>query len=932
VRLLDATDLAAGGAREKMTVWASFDGGDTWPIKRLVYEQHAAYSSLGAGRPGTPGEGQLAAHWVRENLVLVPAKNFGKGDDWRLVTASSSYAMRPGDVPADVAEGFPHLAAYQALVIEGMDREAATAALRGRLSVERYDAAGETPDEPTAVTGVQIPGVLDDLFATDRELGAVVHPNLKWASFALWAPRAGDGSVRAWPGGRVVGAEPVRFFADRQADGAWTLDGKRADKRYPWYGARYRYAVEVYVPGTGQVETNVVTDPYSLGLTLDSTHSVVVSLDDKRFQPRQWRTTPAPVVERAVDQTIYELHVRDFSIADETVPEALRGTYAAFGVAGSDGMKHLRDLAGAGMTGVHLLPTFDIATIPEDRDAQATTGDLSGFAPDGTEQQAAVAEIQAEDGFNWGYDPYHFTTPEGSYATDADGGVRVAEFRGMVGALHDAGLQVILDQVFNHTAASGQADKSVLDRVVPGYYHRQNAVSGAVETSTCCQNLATEHAMGQKLMVDSVVTWARDYRVDGFRFDLMGHHSKANLLAVREALDALTLTGDGVDGSAVYLYGEGWDFGEVAGGARFEQATQGNLGGTGIGTFSDRLRDAMHGGSPVDGSSLFQQGVGTGLFTDPNGRQARLGDAGSVNDGGADEAADLAHQTDLVKLGLAGNLRAFELVAADGEVRRGDEIDYRGSPAGYADSPEEVVTYVDAHDNETLFDLLALKLPADTPMDERVRMNTVNLATTALAQTPSFWHAGTDLLRSKSLDRNSYDSGDWFNRYSRDCSEGNNFGVGLPPAWDNEDKWGYARPLLADPALVADCAAIDASRDRFGELLRIRESTPAFSLGTAEEVQARVSFPTSGADEALGVVTMHIDTAGLDGGWTSVTVVFNATPETVGQGVDALIGADVALHPVQAESDDGVVRESAFDPETGTLTVPPRTVAVFIEG
>ena len=116
-----------------------------------------------------------------------------------------------------------------------------------------------------------------------------------------------------------------------------------------------------------------------------------------------------------------------------------------------------------------------------------------------------------------------------------------------------------------------------------------------------------------------MVTWARDYKVDGFRFDLMGHHSKENMLAVRAALDELTLKKDGVDGKAVYLYGEGWNFGEVANNALFEQATQGQLGGTGIGTFNDRLRDGVHGGSPVDGSSTFEQGFGTGLGTDPNG-------------------------------------------------------------------------------------------------------------------------------------------------------------------------------------------------------------------------------------------------------------------------------------------------------------------------
>lgn len=684
---------------------------------------------------------------------------------------------------------------------------------------------------------------------------------------------------------------------------------------------------------SGTVETNVVTDPYSVALTTDSTHSVVVSLDDKRYQPKVWRTTPQPVVERPVDQTIYELHVRDFSVADATVPEDVRGTYLAFAEDGSDGMKHLRELAEAGMTTVHLLPTFDIATIPEDPADQEDPGDLTGFAPDSEEQQAAVAEVQGSDGFNWGYDPYHFTTPEGSYAADADGGARVAEFRTMVGSLHASGLQVVLDQVFNHTAASGQDAKSVLDRVVPGYYHRQDPTTGAVETSTCCQNVATEHAMAEKLMVDSVVTWARDYKVDGFRFDLMGHHSRANMLAVRAALDALTPADDGVDGSAVYLYGEGWNFGEVADNALFTQATQGQLGGTGIGTFSDRLRDAVHGGSPVDGASTFTQGFGTGLFTAPNGREAALGDAGSVNDGGDDELADLGHQTDLVRLGLAGNLRDFAFTASDGELTQGEDLDYRGSPAGYADSPEEVVTYVNAHDNQTLFDLLTLKLPVETSMEDRVRMNTVSLATTALAQTPSFWHAGTDLLRSKSLDRNSYDSGDWFNAIDW-SGQDNGFGRGLPMAADNEEKWPLMAPLLADPALKPAPSDIAEASERARELLELRSSTDLFRLGSAEMIEQKVSFPASGPDAVPGVIAMSInDTVGgdVDPALDGVLTVFNASPEAVTVEVPELAGRDYALSPVQATGSDAVVQETSWDAGAGTVTMPARTVAVLVD-
>jgi pullulanase-type alpha-1,6-glucosidase len=941
-----AENYGADGERDGANVPYSTGGG---PVT-FTWDPETKVPSVRVGTPGTPGEGQQAAHWVREGLVLVPAEDFGAGDRWALETGSpedpTSYPLVPGelDVPASVAADFPHLAGHLALEVEGMTRAAATSALQGALRLTRHD--GETL---TAATGVQIPGVLDDLFATDRTLGVTWHGS-KRASFALWAPTARAVTLQAWPAGTSLDSEPRTFEMERQRDGAWTYDGgkrlgkggldeldhrtDKLDHRKGWQGVRYRYAVEVYVPSTGQVETNVVTDPYSVGLTLDSTHSVAVDLDAADWRPKVWHTTPAPVVERAVDQTIYELHVRDFSISDESVPERLRGTYGAFGATRSDGMKHLRSLADAGLTTVHLLPTFDIATIPEDRTTQATTGDLSGFAPDGTEQQAAVAEVQGQDGFNWGYDPYHFNVPEGSYAVEAEGGARVAEFRSMVGNLHRAGLQVVLDQVFNHTAASGQDPKAVLDRVVPGYYHRQNPVSGAVETSTCCQNVATEHAMAQKLMVDSVVTWARDYRVDGFRFDLMGHHSRANMEAVRAALDELTLRRDGVDGKSVYLYGEGWNFGEVADNARFEQATQGQLGGTGIGTFSDRLRDAVHGGSPVDGSSLFTQGFGTGLFTDPNGKDARLGDPATVNDGGADEAADLAHQSDLVKLGLAGNLRSYEVTTSDGERVRGDELDYRGSPAGYADSPEEVVTYVDAHDNETLFDLLTLKLPEDTPMSDRVRMNTVSLATAALSQSPSFWHAGTDLLRSKSLDRNSYDSGDWFNAIDW-SGQDNGFGRGLPMAADNEDKWPYQRPLLADPALRPSPDDIGFASAQAAELLELRHSTDLFRLGSAELIRQKVTFPGSGPDAVPGVITMSIDdlagSSDVDRRLDGVLVVFNASPTSATVEVPELAGRDYALSRVQARGADAVVRQTTWDRADGAVTVPGRTVAVLVD-
>ena len=367
---------------------------------------------------------------------------------------------------------------------------------------------------------------------------------------------------------------------------------------------------------------------------------------------------------------------------------------------------------------MHLLPSFDIATIEENRAAQAVPPcDLASFGPASPEQQACINGIRDADGFNWGYDPFHFSRPRArTRSTPTAARASPSSARWSAPCTRSV-CRSCSTRCSTTPRSPARASSSVLDQVVPGYYQRLNA-AGGVETSTCCQNVATEHEVAEKLMVDSVVMWARDYKVDGFRFDLMGHHSKDNMLAIRAALDELTLKKDGVDGKAIYLYGEGWNFGEVANNALFEQATQGQLGGTGIGTFNDRLRDGVHGGSPVDGSSTFEQGFGTGLGTDPNGSTRRIP---------ADRT--LGQQTDLVKLGLAGNLRDFEFEASDGTVKRGDEIDYNGSPAGYADQPDEMINYVDAHDNETLYDLSIFKLPVDTSMADRVRMNTLSLAT-----------------------------------------------------------------------------------------------------------------------------------------------------------------------------------------------------------
>ncbi|MEV6331683.1 pullulanase-type alpha-1,6-glucosidase [Streptomyces sp. NPDC051909] len=790
---------------------------------------------------------------------------------------------------------YPHLKDYPAFTVDPRDADRVRDSLRGQLLATQRAANGAL----LAATGVQTAGVLDDLYAakaTQKALGPVFRNGRP--TLSLWAPTAQ--SVALELDGRSV---PMRRDA---ASGVWSVTGTR-----DWAGKPYRYVVKVWAPSVQKLVENRVTDPYSTALTTDSARSLVVDLADPRLAPKGWQGLKKPAAVPLRDAQIQELHIRDFSIADPTAEAGHRGTYLAFTDAGSEGSRHLRELADSGTSYVHLLPAFDIGTIPEKKsDRTEPACDLKVYAPDSEEQQACVAAAAVKDAYNWGYDPLHYTVPEGSYATDPNGTRRTVEFRQMVQALNGEGLRTVMDVVYNHTVAAGQSDKSVLDRIVPGYYQRLQA-DGSVATSTCCANTAPENAMMGKLVVDSVVTWARQYKVDGFRFDLMGHHPKANILAVRKALDELTVARDGVDGKSIILYGEGWNFGEIADDARFVQATQKNMAGTGVATFSDRARDAVRGGGPFDEDPRIQ-GFASGLYTDPN--------ASAANGTPAEQKARLLHYQDLIKVGLTGNLAAYTFTDSSGRTVKGSEVDYNGAPAGYAAAPGDALAYADAHDNESLYDALAFKLPAGTPAADRARMQVLAMATGTLSQGPALSQAGSDLLRSKSLDRNSYDSGDWFNAIHWDCRDGNGFGRGLPPAADNKAKWSYGKPLLVNPALSVGCPEITGASAAYRDLQRIRTTEPAFSLASAAEVQERLSFPLSGRDETPGVITMRLG---------DLVVVLNATPGSASQKVADLAGQAYRLHPVQAAGSDAVVKTAAYDTSSGTFTVPARTVAVF---
>ena len=253
---------------------------------------------------------------------------------------------------------------------------------------------------------------------------------------------------------------------------------------------------------------------------------------------------------------------------------------------------------------------------------------------------------------------------------------------------------------------------------------------------------------------------------------------------------------DGVDGQAIYLYGEGWNFGEVADNARGVNATQLNMAGTGIGTFSDRLRDAVRGGGPFDGGQdlIRNQGFANGLYYDPN----------ALNSGAQSELDRLLLSTDQIRVGMAGNLAGYEFIDRNGNLVTGAEVDYNGQPAGYTLDPQENISYISKHDNQTLFDNNTYKIPVDAPVwQERVRIQNVGLSTVMLGQGVPFMHAGSDLLRSKSLDRDSFNSGDWFNQVGLHLSERITWGVGLPVAGKNQDNWDIMAAAVGESGFAA---------------------------------------------------------------------------------------------------------------------------------
>lgn len=860
-----------------------------------------------------------SVHWVGENTLVWP-EDSSQFSDIRLywsMDASLAVDIDTG-VNSDDYASLSLLAAendaaavaisqpsWDALTFDAADFDVKEL-LKGQLVVVGYDLDGDM----SLATKVQTARVLDALYTSGENDAdeAVYGPQYSDSGInvSLWAPTAQSMNFKLFDAEKnMVSSEAMTLDADT---GIWTIDlAADADRMF------YRFEATVFHPVENAVVTLESTDPYSVSVATNGRYSQLVNLSDDDLKPEGWDSHESPVIENFEDSVIYEAHIRDFSAMDESVSEENRGKYLAYTETNSTPVEHLQGLVDAGLNFYHIMPANDIASINED-DSQVvnihdTVADLcalnssapvcgveddsatllsvfESYDPASDAAQALASAMRGYDSFNWGYDPHHFNVPDGAYASEADGVARIKEMRMMIKALHDMGLRVALDVVYNHTNASGTNLNSVFDKVVPGYYHRYNQYTGEIERSTCCDNTATENRMMAKFMSDSLVLWAQEYRYDSFRFDLMGHIPKAAIMESWEAVQSVDPDN--------YFYGEGWDFGEVAGDRLFEQATQKNMAGTEVGTFNDQIREAIRGGAMFSGDT----GAGT------------------------------LRVQDKVRMSLAGTLTDFQFLSSTNAFAKTSTM------GGYATDPADIINYVSKHDNETLWDQFNYSLPDSMSLENRVRAQNIALAKTLLSQGIPFLQQGGDLLRSKSMDRNTYDAGDWFNRIDFSMAS-HNWNIGWPLQSENGGRWDEMIPLLADSNRAPSTSDIQFASSVFKEFLQIRQSSPLFRLTSGEDVMQRIGFHNVGTEQTAGLIVMSIDDGAgvedLDANYDALIVVINTTDSELTHSVPTASG--LTLHSVLQNSVDAMVASAmAVDTETGAdFTVPAYTAAVFVK-
>jgi pullulanase len=520
---------------------------------------------------------------------------------------------------------------------------------------------------PAAPADLRMPPGLDTYCYAHDDLGAVYTPQA--TALKLWAPTAKSVSVILFDGPTSPTASTRSLT--RSEEGVWTttLDGD-------FNGRYYQYEITQAPKADQPAKVVRVNDPYARGCSANSGRTLIY--DPAQTNPEGWDQDPFVSLPQNVDAVLYEAHVRDYTINPNAgVSAALRGKYLGLVEAGTktpgghtSGLDHLKEL---GITHVHLLPTYDYAA--------------------GDERQKAGQY----NWYSWGYDPELYNTPEGSYASDPDGTARQKEFKQMVQAFHRQHIGVIVDMVFNHTAATGDQPASVFDKIFPGYYYRLDAAGHYANATGCGNELASEKPMVRKFIVDSVKYWMTEYHADGCRFDLMG-------ILDRETMTQVYGKARRINPNAI-IYGEGWQMEGVL--PADKMMTQTHVQGTGIAAFNDGLRDNIKGDNAPRALG-FVHGV-----PPPYGGRERF------------------------ELQLKGQ--------STGKDSRSIEVA----------TPNETINYDSVHDDLCLWDKLTLSDP-DAPESVRADMDKLAAGILLTAQGVPFIHAGDEFLRSKNLNGNAY--------------------------------------------------------------------------------------------------------------------------------------------------------------------------------
>ncbi|MCP5487910.1 MAG: type I pullulanase [Verrucomicrobia bacterium] len=576
----------------------------------------------------------------------------------------------------------------------------------------------------------------------------------KRSLFHVWSPAAEAMTLRLYRTGHRK-ETPKDFPMTSLGSGVWHVELPGNHE-----GMYYTYQPEI--PGYPIRET---ADPYARAVGANGQRAMIVDLSGT--DPKGWDKDRKPAFGKPTDAILYELHVRDASIHPKSGIQnkgrfaglTERGTKGPGGV--RTGLDHLVEL---GVTHVHLLPIADYFTVDE------------------TKPKARQ--------YNWGYDPQNYNVPEGSYATDAkDGAVRVREFKSLVQAFHKAGLRVVMDVVYNHTYHAADSCFSIL---APGYYYRMLADGSFSNGSGCGNETASERAMFTRFMIDSLVYWAREYHVDGFRFDLMGLHDLETMNLIRAAMDDLD--------PSILLYGEGWTGGDSPL-PESERAIKVNAAQLNrIGVFSDDMRDGV------------------------KGAVWDAGRKGFVNGG--------ENYEETIKFGVVAGVRHPSV--------RYTKVNYSHRP--WAKEPHHCVNYCSAHDNHTLWDKLLLTNPEDSEAD-RIRMHSLSNAIVLTSQGISFLHAGTDFLRTKHGEENSYNKPDKIN-------------------------W-------MDWSRKADYLAVNQYHRG---LIALRKAHPALRLPTAKQIRDSIRFLKPNLPS---VVAFLIDGKSVKDPAGRLLVVYNASREAI---------------------------------------------------